>query len=173
VSAADEHLADRLIRELIASRRAASPEEIAHIVERMATAPFNPGTVRVPAKDRGATYQSHTLAAREWSIIYHLVKRVAIEGQWAYGTATADYLAHLESAVRSARARLIIYERGGEQVAATMTPTGDVLAPEQLGNRPQANLLVVYSATQSIIRTGYQFSALEQTNVPPEALWLN
>ncbi len=37
-----QHPADVLIRELIRTRRATMPEEIAWIVERMATAPFEP-----------------------------------------------------------------------------------------------------------------------------------
>jgi hypothetical protein len=173
MSASGPHSADQLIRELIATGRAASPDEIAEILERMATAPYNPHVVRVLGKATGATYQGHSLTARESSITYHLVKRVVIERQWAYGTTAADYLAHLQRAVRSAGARLVVYLRGAERVAASVTPTGDVLAPEQLGDRPENNLLVIYSATQSIIRTGYQFSRLSHTTIPPEALWLN
>jgi hypothetical protein len=56
-SAADPHPTDQLIRELIASARAASLDEIAEIVERMATAPFTSRMVRVPTRERGATYQ--------------------------------------------------------------------------------------------------------------------
>jgi hypothetical protein len=173
VSTADEHAADRLIRELIASGRGASPDEIAQIVERMATAPFNPDIIRVPVKDRGSLYEGHALTAREQSITYHLTKRVMIERQWAPGTSAADYLTHQRSAVRYEHARLAVYERGGEPTAVTVTPTAAVLISDRLGARPLPNLLVVYSALRSIIRTGYQFSQLDQTTVPPEALWLS
>ncbi|HZR98757.1 MAG TPA: hypothetical protein VFE37_08630 [Chloroflexota bacterium] len=167
-----QHPSDRLIGELIASRRAASAEEIAQIVERMATAPFSSRVVRVPMKERGAAYQGQILTARAPSLVYHLVKRVVIEEQWARGTTAARYLADLAQAVRNPAARLVIYERRGQRVAATITPTGRVIPATRLGIDALPELLVVYSADSSMIVTGYQFSRLDQTGVPGEALWL-
>lgn len=44
---------DRLIRELIRTRREATAEEVDEIVERMATVPFNDEDRRTPGKARG------------------------------------------------------------------------------------------------------------------------
>ena len=67
-----EHPADRLIREMIATRRRATPEEVAAIVARMANAPFDRRIVPVRVVERGVAYQGHSLGAREDSLRYHL-----------------------------------------------------------------------------------------------------
>ena len=139
----------------------------------MASAPFNTAVVRVQVADRGASYQGQTLGARADSLTYHLTKRVVIERQWAEGTTAAQYLEDLRRAVRDPAARLAVYERRGDQVAATITPTRRVLPPRRLGPRPLPNLLVVYSAVRGIMVTGYQFSALENTGIPEGVRWLN
>jgi hypothetical protein len=172
VSLLEEHSADQLIRELIRTERAASPDEIAQIVERIATAPFTSRLVRVPSRERGVEYQGHVLAARMPSLDYHLIKRVAIEEQWAWGTTLARYLSDLERAVRDPAARLVVYERRGDHVAATITPTGQVIPTARLGTDALPQLLVVYFADNRMIVTGYQFSTLDQIGVPEEARWL-
>jgi hypothetical protein len=73
----------RLLRELLATGRLATDAVITQILDRMATAPFNPLVRSVPTKDHGYSYLGHTLGAREPSLIYHLTKRVEIEEQWA------------------------------------------------------------------------------------------
>ena len=166
------HPIDRLIRDLIRTGRPASDDEVALIVERMATAPFSPGLNRVPLPQRGTVFEGQVLSARESSLRYHLFKRVVLEGQWASGTTAEQYLADLRRAIRTPSARLAVYRRGGEDIAASVTPTMDVLGPARVGTAPQANILVIHSATRGIIRSGYQFSALEATSIPGEARWL-
>jgi hypothetical protein len=172
VSTPERHSADRLIRELIASGRGASPDEIAQIVERMATAPFTTRLLHVPTRERGASYQGHILAARMPSLVYHLVKRVAIEEQWQWGTTLVRYLADLKRAVRDPTARLVVYERRGDFVAATITPTSRIIPAARLGLDALPQVLVVYSANSGMIVTGYQFSTLDQIRIPGEAQWL-
>lgn len=70
------HPVDALIRDLLASGREATADDIARIVDRIVTAPFEPRTRRVPMRQRGLTYEGRTLGAREASLFYHLVKRV-------------------------------------------------------------------------------------------------
>lgn len=77
-SALSQHPVDLLIRELLRTGRPAATEEIAQIIDRMATAPFNPQDRRVPTKERGARYRGYTLGARADSLTYHLIKRVVI-----------------------------------------------------------------------------------------------
>lgn len=77
-----QHPADRLIRELIQTGRAATEDEIERIVERMATAPFDTRIVRVRVAARGVSYRGQTLGARADSLTFHLVKRVALDRQW-------------------------------------------------------------------------------------------
>lgn len=134
--------------------------------------PFNQRRLRVPGKERGTRYQGYTLGAREPSLMYHLIKRVVVEQQWARGTSAQQYLDDLHRAVRHPDARLVVYERGGDYVAATITPTAEILPLARRGTQFLPNLLVVYSANEGIIRTGYQFSDLSEVDIPEEARWL-
>jgi hypothetical protein len=164
--------ADQLIREIIDVPRPATDAEVQRIVERVASAPFNPTVVRVPGRERGATYAGHTLGTRESSLVYHLVKRVAIERQWAEGTTASDYLDDLRRAVRSAAARLALFADRGDHIVAVVTPTASVVPAHRRGTEWQPNVLVVYSADRGMIRTGYQFSSLQAVDIPTEAQWL-
>jgi hypothetical protein len=167
-----QHPADRVIRELIATRRRATAAEVAAIVARMANVPFDGRIVSVRAYERGARYQGHRLGAREDSLRYHLIKRVAIEEQWSDGATIHSYLADLRRAVLAPTARLLVYERRGGTIAATITPTDDVLEGARQGSRSLPNLLVVYSADRGQIITGYQFSTWSSTGLPEEVVWL-
>ncbi len=157
---------DRLIRELIATGREATDEEIEQIISRMAGASFDQGERKVPIRFRGAAYQGRTLGPSAPSLTYHLTKRVVIEEQWAAGTTAAQYVADLRQAVRSPSARLALYTRRGGAIAAAATPTDVVVPPERRGSQPQPQLLVLYSADRGIMISGYQFSILEQTGIP-------
>lgn len=75
-SGLSQHPTDRLIRELIRTKRAAAEAEIQAILERMATAAFNQQMVRVPAMLRGISYQGQTLGDRAGSLFLHLIRRV-------------------------------------------------------------------------------------------------
>lgn len=167
-----QHPVDRLIRELIQTGRAATPDEVERIVERMATVPFNPQLVRVARQHRGLTYQGRTLAVRVDSLTYHLLQRVVVESQWGYGTTAQQYVADLRQALGSPQARLVLFERRGGFLAATLTPTTLAVPTIRLGTDPKPHLLVVYSADRGILITGYQFSALEEVSIPQEARWL-
>lgn len=57
-------------------------------------------------------------------------------------------------------------------MAATVTPTAQVLSPQRRGEDWLPNLLVIHAARRGIIVSGYQFSTLEKTGVPLEAQWL-
>jgi hypothetical protein len=138
----------------------------------MAYAPFDPTVVGVRIRHRGLTYQGQQLGNREPSLLYHLVKRVVIEGQWATGTTAADYLSDLRRAVAWPTARLAVYSRAREHLAVTACATADIVPPERCGSDMLPLLLVVYSADVSVIVTGYQFSNWEAVNIPEGALWL-
>lgn len=167
-----QHPVDRLIRELIRTGRPATPEEVERIIERMATVPFNPRQRRVRGEERGASYQGYTLGAREEALRYHLIKRVVIEKQWAEGTTEEQYLADLRRAVSSSAARLVVFERRGGFLAATITPTDLVIPVARHGSRSLPVMLVIYAADRGIIVSGYQFSSLETVRIPEEARWL-
>lgn len=170
--ATSQHPVDRLIRELIATRRAATPEEIDQIIDRMATAPFDPRTRRVPDALRGVTYRRHTLEEQEPTMVIHLVQRVAGDGQWVDGTTEAEYLADLRRAVRDLAAGLAVYLRHGGSIAATLTPTENVLPTERRGPDALPWLYVVYSGDRGIIISGYQASGLDTLSIPEHAQWL-
>lgn len=166
------HPVDRLIRELIQSGRAAIPGEVEQILLRMTTTSFALEETGVPLQDRGARYRGQTLGVRADPLTYHLIKRVAIEEQWADGTTADQYLADLRRAVRDPGARLTVYERRGGHLATTVTATDRVVRAARRGPQPQPQLLVIFSADRGIIVSGYQFSTLDQTGIPQEARWL-
>lgn len=162
--------ADALIRELIGSGRAASSDDIVRIVQRIATAPFDPAVVRVPEKHRGLTYAGRTLGGREESLFYHLVKRILIEEQWTQGTTPAQYLEDLRQGARSRGARVVIYRRRGGPTAAVLAP--NPVPTDRLGRQPLPFIYVVYAPERSTIITGYQTSGPHELSIPGDARWL-
>lgn len=139
----------------------------------MAVAPFDGQIVRVPVAERGVRYGGTTLGARSDALAYHLVKRVVLEQKWMVGTTANEYLADLSAAILHPSARLVVYARRGGHVAATVTPTDQVLPRERRGPRPGQLMLVVYAADRGMIVTGYQVSGLETASVPEDAQWLS
>jgi hypothetical protein len=106
---APPHPIDALIMRLVRDHEVlATPDDVAAIVERIATAPFSRRLLRVPARDRGLTYGDITLERLTDSLDYHLVKRVRDEFQWAEGTSAATYLADLRTAARRPGARALV-----------------------------------------------------------------
>ena len=75
------HPVDQLIREVVQSRRPVAPGEVEHIVERMATAPFDTRLIRVPPRERGLTYGGRAVLGRDGALFVHLVRRVLVDGQ--------------------------------------------------------------------------------------------
>jgi hypothetical protein len=167
-----QHSTDRLIRELIRTDREAAPDEIARIVERMATAPFFRPTAPVLPQHRGASYRRQVLGARSDALLYHLTKRVVIEKQWIIGATERSYLNDLRGAVLDPAARLAVYDRRGGPIAATVTPTVNVVPLHRLGSGVESLLLVIYAVDRGMIITGYQISTLAEASIPPEARWL-
>lgn len=159
---------DRLIRELIRTRREATSGEVERIVNRMATAPFMP-TVRVPPRDRALYHRDRTVGIREDSLFYHLAKRVS-EGQWRFGTIEAEYLRDLRDAVSNADARLVVYALGSGNFAAILA--GNTVAETRLGEVSEDYIFVVYSADRGRILSGYQVSGIETINISENPLWL-
>lgn len=138
----------------------------------MASAPFSQEMRRVRMADRGLSYLGSTLQRDAPSLLYHLVKRVLVEEQWATGTTSAEYLADIRHAVEWPGAGVQVYRRWNENFAATITPTIEIVPPERRGPQWRPNLFVVYSADESAIVTGYMFSTLAHINVPGDVLWL-
>lgn len=167
-----QHPVDRLIRELLRTGRAATPEEIGRIVERLATAPFDPRVIPVAVRQRGLAYRGTILGRRADALTYHLIQRVVQDGQWVQGTTADQYLADLRRAVRIPGSRLTVYDRRGGPIAATVTPTEQILPVNRRGGEALGHLLVIYAVDRGNIISGYQFSALEKTGIPKEARWL-
>ncbi len=168
--APSRHPVDQLIRELIDSRRAATPDEVARIVERMAVAPFDPEIVPVRLKDRGIVYQQRALTNRASSLFYHLVKRVIVEQQWSEGTTESDYLHDIRDAIRNQPARLVVYRRHGGAVAAVCAP--NTVVALRRGPEEHPWIFVIYSADRGVIVSGYQVSSLNTVSIPEDRQWL-
>ena len=166
------HPVDHLIAELLETDRDASPDDVRRIIERMATAPFDSRLTRVPISDRGLAYQGHVVAARETSLVVHLVRRVLLDRQWAEGTTAEQYVTDLRRAVRSQHTSLAVYGRRGGRLAATLTRTVQAVPASQRGPDWLPELLVVYSADRGMIVTGYQVSGRQVIHIPEGARWL-
>jgi hypothetical protein len=167
---ASQHPVDLLIRELIASGRAATEAEIAAIVARMASAPFDPRVVPVGRKHQGLQYRGRALSNREHALFFHLVLRAVYDEQWRTGTTEDEYVDDLRSAIRDPDAHLLVYERRGGSIAAILTPNN--VAVERRGPEALPFLYVVYSADRSTIASGYQASAISAISIPGDARWL-
>ncbi|MDQ6905284.1 MAG: hypothetical protein M3176_00500 [Chloroflexota bacterium] len=167
------HPADWLIHDLIAHPRTATEEETRLITDRIASAPFNPDIQRVQRYERGRKYQAITLGSQADSLTLHLFRRVMGDSQWAAGTMAEDYVQSLQRAARDSRNRLVLYRQWYDRdLAAVIVPTGNVLAPKQIGTKPEPNLLVLYLANRGILISGYQFSSMDTIRIPGDALWL-
>lgn len=112
------------------------------------------------------------LLARADSLSIHLVKRV-VEGQWATGTTTADYLSDIRATVQAPSARILVTEADwGGSFAAAITPTTDVVPAGRRGPGAQRLLFVLYSANDAILKTAYMFSDLTTLRLSGKTVWL-
>jgi hypothetical protein len=166
-----QHSTDLLIRELIATRRPATQEEVATIIERMATAPFNPQMVRVPIQLRGNVFQGAPLASREPSIRFHLHKRID-ERQWAPLTGPSEYLGDIRRVALGRDTRIAAYLRQGGPIVLSLGSTVQAVPVERRGDRWRPWLAVIYSADRGTLISGYQASALSELAMPEDVQWL-
>lgn len=167
-----DHPTDRPIRELIQTGRPVEQGAVERILERMATAPFDPRTLGTRVRERGRSYEGRTVQSREEALFVHLVRRVLRNWQWSYGTTGQEYVDDLRRSVRSPKAQLALYHRRGGNIAATLTPTIHVVSADRRGPRSLAELWVVYSADRGIIVTGYQVLSRDEISIPEDTRWL-
>jgi hypothetical protein len=167
-----QHPADRLIRDLIATGRDASDDEVRVILDRIATAPFSRNLYKVPVEHRGQLFAGRALGAREPSLRYHLFERVALNGLWSEETTEEDYAADLSRVARSARVSLAIYWRRGGPIGLVVAPTADVVPVDRRGARAKLYTGAFYSVDWGTIVSGYQFDSLDEVSIPEEARWL-
>ena len=165
-------VARALIRELVHSGRHASPEDIARIRDLMATAPFDPARIPIPARFRDRGIFGEPTGTLEPSLRYHLLKRTLVEKQWAEGTSESAFLGDLRRSILTAKSRLLLYQRRGGLLAACVSATEEVVPAQRLGQDFLPQLIVIYSADRDIIVSGYQFSTLDEVSIPREARWL-
>jgi len=104
-----QHPVDVMIRRIIAGLHTATSGDVDQIVERVATASFNPEIIPVPGSMRGLDYLGNVLSRRESSILTHLVKRVLVEHQWSNRTTIDDYLGDLRRGIRHDSTRLALF----------------------------------------------------------------
>lgn len=166
------HPIDILIRQIAAGEQGAREGDIERIIERIASAPFEPRGVTVPPDWRGLFYLGHEMTEYEPSLTFHLFARVVVNRQWAFGTTAERYLSDLRAAVRSAPARIAVYHRRGGTIVAIIADTKRVIDSSDLGAGSDLLLVVIYSADRGIIVTGYQASGLETVALPEDVLWL-
>lgn len=81
---------NKLIRELLNSKRAPTEEDIKKILDHVAKAPFSTRPVPVNKSLRGQVFQGHEQGKSESSIIAHLAKRVLLDQEWAETVTIVD-----------------------------------------------------------------------------------
>lgn len=164
---------DALIVRLIRDDRAvATPADVAIIVARIASAPFNRRPVRVPGPDRGLAYGGVVIGRTADPLDVRLAKRVVRERQWVDGTTVDEYLADLRASARHPAARVLVYERSGEAFAATISLTTQVVPSRRRGTGSLPLLLVVYSASYGVVRSAYMYSDFSELDMPEAIRWL-
>jgi hypothetical protein len=166
-----QHPADLLIRALLDSGRQPTTEEIQAILQRLASAPFNPREIPVDVALVGRTYLGQVIPARAEASLAHLWKRVLIDEQWAAGTTVNQYLADLRASVLSGQIRIMI-------AVIRESPSAGALAPnltpsERLGPNAGPLVFVGYSVNGGMITTGYQTVNQQSLRLPGNARWLS
>lgn len=164
--------ADALIEEIVQDRgRPVSEEEMALILEHVASASFDPDKRRVKPALRGVSYRGYEIGEREPSLISHLAQRVVVDQQWAESTTTQQYLDDLRAAARHPSARVAVGIPAGSAPLLYLFAPNEI--PEQRrGPKALPLLFVLYSTISGVIITGYQVSGLKMVRLPQGARWL-
>jgi hypothetical protein len=136
----------------------------------MANAPFDPRILPVGRKFRGLEYAGQILGDRARALVIHLAMRVVYDEQWQDGTTEQEYVDDLRAAIQEPSARLLVYQRRGGSIAATLTANG--VPAERRGPESLPLLYVVYSADRSTIASGYQASTVGAISIPGDSRWL-
>jgi hypothetical protein len=164
------HPDDLLIRELIITRRSATPEELERIVQRVATASFASRSVSVPTAYRGKSYAGRTLGAQESASFLHLVQRVVIDRQWAPDTTLEQLVDDLHEAARHSSASYALYLRRGTNTVLAYAP--NTVPAERRGPNGKRCLVIIYNADFGRIASGYGVDEIAEVSIPGDALWV-
>jgi len=151
-----EHPDDTLVRELIQTGREPTPDEVQRIVHHVASAGFNSQLVRVRPEHQGLLYQGTVLGARATSLEYHIVERVVVYEQWAYGTAAGQFVDDLHRLVAHPSTQIVLHRRmAGWSMVGFLGRTGSVVPADRRGAQARDLLWVDYSGDRGIIVTGF------------------
>lgn len=137
---------------------------------RAAAANFASRQVKPDRRVIGREYQGRTIGQRENSLTAHAAKRVLAEEQWAPGTTPQQYLADLRAAAAHPQARVVQYERDGQQFIGILAP--NTVPDERRGESPEAHVYVVYSETHGTILSGYMASGPEALKIGENPRWI-
>jgi hypothetical protein len=166
-----QHPVDRLIRDLLISGREPTPAEVQRVVERIASAPFNPREIAVDPDLIGRDYLGQRIPAHAPASLAHLWKRVLVDEQWAEGTTIDEYLADLRISMRDGQPQVMI-------AVIRDSPSAGVLALNQVpaerrGLNAGPLVFVGYSVNGGMITTGYQTVDQSRIRLPRNARWLS
>ncbi len=166
----ERELVHLLIGEIIQAKRIATSEEIERIINCVASAPFSNQLMRVPDEHQGRMYLGQTVGTTTDSLTAHLLKRIFVNGQWAPGTTSKQFLTDIRSALGHDSTRLVLYQRRGGYIAGVLSEN---VTPEHRRGRNALSLLyIVYSVDRGSIITAYQASTVQEISIPGDALWL-
>jgi hypothetical protein len=157
------HPLDVLLRDLAASGRDVTPDELERILEHFSTAVFSQQQRRAPVSVQGI------VGARSDSLSIHWAQHVIIDQQWAPDVTMETYLHDLQNAAKAA-IHLLVYTAPRGPVAGVFAP--NTIPSDRLGPEALPYIYVVYGATYGTIVTGHQASGLASITLPRVVTWL-
>ncbi len=151
--------------------RAASEAEIQAIRGRLTEVGFLE-EVRIPPSSRGLSASGHTLGRRESSLVYHLVRRIVLDGQWSDGTTPERYLADLRAAVADGSTRFGVGKPAGNDAPLVYVFADNPVPRERRGRRAEPMMFVLYGVANGVIITGHMVSGTDTVRKADDFRWL-
>jgi len=163
------HPVDQMIRDMIARQYTPTVTDLQRILAHIAQADFYQRSYKI-SKVVGQNYLGRTINAEEQGLFAHLIKRVLIEKQWAWGTTKQDYLDDLHRMVQQEGNQVGIGIQRKENNVIVFGGNG--IPMERRGEEALGSMVVVYSADRGKIISGYQISSLRTVRIPEDVQWL-
>lgn len=170
-SAGSQHPLDIRIRALNDVQQAVSTFELHQIVEHVASATFSDKQWSVERRLR-VEFEGERVGPTADSALFHALKHIYLDGQWAVTTRLSDYVDDVRTAVRHPDARIVVYQRWAQTTLMTLAPTVDVVPPERIGTNALPFVAVIYSADIGKISTAYMVRFETAARIPRNARWL-
>lgn len=169
-----DHPVDRLIRELILGRRSPVEDDVRQIVHHVSSASFSSRRRSIPiAARRLAVEHGHHVEGRGSSLVYHWAKHVLIQAQWSRTLSPLDYLATLRATILYPDTRILARNlKIGGNLVFFIGQTVSTTDPRHLSHGSGQEILVIYSADDATIVSGYMVNDSTRLRIRDDVIWL-